>query len=207
MIQEICAIIDRSGSMRGKEEDTIGGINTFIDELKKNKESNEKIYLTIKLFDHEDIIFIQNKKINDVEYLNLTNLVPRGQTALLDSMGKTLSHYIERKKMDSSSFDSCIIYIATDGYENSSKIYNNDSIKTLIKQAEILNIKLLYLAANQDAILESSKFGLDSTQAINYSERSDTTENVYRSVASVAKRDRSGHSVSFLQAERTASQY
>lgn len=26
-IQEICAGIDRSGSMRGKEQDTIGGIN------------------------------------------------------------------------------------------------------------------------------------------------------------------------------------
>ncbi len=26
-IQEICAVIDRSGSMSGKEQDTIGGIN------------------------------------------------------------------------------------------------------------------------------------------------------------------------------------
>ena len=207
MNQEICAIIDRSGSMQGKEEDTIGGVNVSIDEFKKSKELNENIYLTIKFFDHEEIVFLQNTKIENVEYLKVTDLVPRGQTALLDSMGKTLTYYIERKKMDSSSFDSCIIYVATDGVENASKLYNNDSIKKLIQEAEKFNIKLLYLAANQDAILESSRFGLDSTQAINYSERPDTTENVYRSMAVAAKRARSGGTVGFLPAERTMCQY
>ena len=207
MNQEICALIDRSGSMRGKQEDTIGGINASIDEIRKNKESNEKIFLTIKLFDYEEIIFLQKTEIDNVEYLRIDDLIPRGQTALLDCMGKTLSYYIERKKIDPLSFDSCIIYVATDGVENCSYTYNNNSIKILINEANKYNIKLLYLAANQDAILESSKFGLDSTQAINYSERPDTTEAVYRSAGAAAKRARSGEEVSFLAAERMNSQH
>ena len=52
-IQEVVAIIDRSGSMMGKEEDTIGGINATIETLKNEKEENTNIKVSIKLFDHE----------------------------------------------------------------------------------------------------------------------------------------------------------
>tara|TARA_B110000037_G_scaffold211121_1_gene262310 strand:+ start:53 stop:676 length:624 start_codon:yes stop_codon:yes gene_type:complete len=206
MIQEICAIIDRSGSMKNKEQDTIGGINSTIDELRKNKDLGELIYLTIKFFDHEEYVFLPKTPIENVNDLNLSDLIPRGQTALLDVMGNTLYYYIQKKKMDIYSFDSCIIYIATDGFENCSEKYDNITINNLIIEAEKLNIKLLYLAANQDAILEASKFGLDSTQAINYSERPETTESVYRAIATAAKRVRSGGNVSFLATERQASQ-
>ena len=35
--QEICVNIDRSGSMHGKESDTVGGINAMLDELRRGK--------------------------------------------------------------------------------------------------------------------------------------------------------------------------
>jgi hypothetical protein len=31
----ICLILDRSGSMNGREKDVVGGVNTFLDEQKK----------------------------------------------------------------------------------------------------------------------------------------------------------------------------
>ena len=34
--QEVVGILDRSGSMAGKEADTVGGINSMIKELKNN---------------------------------------------------------------------------------------------------------------------------------------------------------------------------
>ena len=52
MIQEVVAIIDCSGSMSGKEFDTIGGINSTIEELKSNK-VNEIIKFSVKFFDHQ----------------------------------------------------------------------------------------------------------------------------------------------------------
>jgi hypothetical protein len=55
LIQEVVAIIDRSGSMSGKEADTIGGINSTIEELKSNK-SNEIIKFSVKFFDHQEYI-------------------------------------------------------------------------------------------------------------------------------------------------------
>jgi len=62
-IQEVVAVIDRSGSMQGKESDTIGGINATIDELKKNKEINTTINFSVKFFDHEEYLLLREKNI------------------------------------------------------------------------------------------------------------------------------------------------
>jgi len=204
MIQEVVAIIDRSGSMSGKEADTIGGINSTIQELKSNK-SNEIIKFSVKFFDNQEYIKIRSLDIENVRPLNVKDLIPRGQTALLDAMGSTIRFFINKKMCDPSSYDSCIIYVATDGYENCSKKFNYENIKNLIEQAKKYSIEILYLGANQDAILEASKFGLNANQAMNYSENNENVESAYRSIAHAAKRYRSGNTVGFLQRERTAS--
>jgi len=205
MIQEIAAIIDRSGSMAGKEEDTINGINTTIEELKKNKMSTETINFSVKFFDHQEELKIRSLNIDDVVPLKMCDLRPRGQTALLDAMGKTITYFINKKLSKPTCFESCIIYIATDGFENASKLYNHDNIKNLIINAKKHGIELLYLAANQDAILEASKFGLDSNNALNYSETPGNTHAAYRSASAVAKRRRLGNACYFLPSERSDS--
>ena len=208
MIQEVVAIIDRSGSMAGKESDTIGGINATVEELKQSKldGSNDIIKFSVKFFDHQEKVMINSLDIENVQPLKVSDLRPRGQTALLDAMGNTITHFINKKMCDKNSFESCIIYVATDGLENCSKKYTNDNIKNLIEQAKKYHIEILYLGANQDAIFEANKFGLDATQAINYSETTETVEAVYRSAARATKRHRSGQSLEFLQSERSASQ-
>ena len=51
---ELVFILDRSGSMSGLEDDTIGGFNGM---LKKQKEENENVNVTTVLFDDKvDII-------------------------------------------------------------------------------------------------------------------------------------------------------
>ena len=42
--QEVIAVIDRSGSMHGKELDTVGGINAMINQLKSTKTKEDTIY-------------------------------------------------------------------------------------------------------------------------------------------------------------------
>jgi len=204
MIHEVVAIIDRSGSMSGKEADTIGGINSTIEELKNNK-GNEIIKFSVKFFDHEEYIKIRSLDIENVIPFNVKDLIPRGQTALLDAMGSTISFFINKKMCNPSSYNSCIIYVATDGCENCSKKFTNENIKNLIEEAKKYSIEILYLGANQDAILEASKFGLDTNQAMNYSENTENVESAYRSAARAAKRYRSGDNPGFLQSERTSS--
>ena len=205
-MQEIVAIIDRSGSMLGKEEDTVGGINATIDELKQNKKADENINFSLKFFDHESYLRIRSMDITKVNPIPVTDMKPRGQTAILDAIGDTILFFITKKIKDPNSFKSCIIYVATDGLENCSQRYTNQYLKNLIESGSQYGITLLYLAANQDAIFEANKFGLNADQAINYSETKDTTENVYRSAGRAAKRVRSGQPAAFLQPERAASQ-
>ena len=204
--QEVVAIIDRSGSMSGKETDTVGGINTTLDIIKQDLKSDEVVKVSIKLFDHEENLLINSLNINDVRPLELRQFVPRGQTALYDAIGFTLTYFMEKKLRDPTCYDKCLIYIATDGLENCSKKFNSDSLKKLIASAiKSYNIELIYLGANQDAILEASKIGILPSHAINYSETSEECKSAYRSVGNVVNRQKSRGETAFTQAERSQS--
>ena len=65
-IQEVVGILDRSGSMAGKEEDTVGGINSMISVLKKNANTSDIINVSIKLFDHEEKLLWNSKPLSEV---------------------------------------------------------------------------------------------------------------------------------------------
>ncbi len=207
--QEVVGILDRSGSMAGKEADTVGGINSMIKELKNNAKEDDDIRVSLKLFDHEENIVWRSKPLSEVDEFDIKNFIPRGQTALLDALGHSLNYFMEKRLMDPNAYNSCLIYIATDGYENASKYYTREHLKKMVKNAkEKYNIEVIYLAANQDAILEASTMGIDANQAINYNENSGATEAVYRAVGRVASSQRSNPStrIAFTGPERQASQ-
>ena len=206
--QEVVAVIDRSGSMHGKEMDTVGGINAMINQLKTTKTEEDSIKMSIKLFDNEQLIKLSHVDIESVAEFKVKDFVPRGSTALLDAIGDTLKYFMEKKLMNPTAYDNCMVYVATDGLENTSHKYNREYIKKMIKSArETYNINVLYLGANQDAILEANNIGIHADQAINYSETQENVEAVYRSAAAVATRTRTNGGLDgFLQAERVASQ-
>lgn len=207
VVQEVVALIDRSGSMAGKEADSVGGFNSTLDVLRAEIDDNTTIKVSIKLFDHEEKLLIRSLDLSKVKNLRIDQFNPRGQTALYDAMGNTLQYFVEQKLKNTNSYDSCIIYVVTDGYENASKKYTADVLKDIIKNAEEHhNIRVIYLGANQDAILEASKFGINANQAMNYSESTDETNAAYRAAASVAGRFRSCGTAGFLEVERMASQ-
>ena len=208
-IQEVVGILDRSGSMAGKEADTVGGINAMITELKNNSTENDDIRVSLKLFDHEEVILWRSKPLDQVNLLDVKEFVPRGQTALLDALGHSLNYFMEKRLMDPNAYNSCLIYIATDGFENASKYYTKPHLKKMITNAkDKYNIDVIYLAANQDAILEAGSMGINANQAINYNESASTTEAVYRAVGRVASSQRSNPNsgVAFTGPERQASQ-
>lgn len=203
----IVAIVDQSGSMESKVEDTIGGINTTIKELKNDKLESEEILFSLKFFNHSEFLKIRNVRIEDVRPLKNEDMKPKGSTSLYDAIGNTLHYFITEKLKDSTYFDSLQIFISTDGLENSSKKYNSNSIKNMIEYCKHFNITLVYLGANQNAILEAAKIGITQDSALNYDETKETVDSAWRSVARGSKRTRTdGSAFQFLQAERVASQ-
>ena len=205
-VHEVVAIIDRSGSMKGKEEDTIGGINSTFEVLRENSDESVDTKVSIKLFDHQEIMLARSIDLKDVKPIERKQYHPRGQTALLDALGNSLKFFIDKKEEDCSAYDSCTIYVVTDGLENCSEKYNADKIKKMINDASDYNIEILYLGANQDAIFEASKCGISSKNTLNYFESCGNVRNAYRSAASASMRHASGSDPAFLQAERMASQ-
>ena len=206
-IQEVAIVVDRSGSMAGKEADTVGGINTTLSQLRQDKEEGTTINITLILFDNEQITKWSSKNLDEITEFPISEFIPRGGTALLDAMGDTITSFVNKKQSNSSSFDSCVIYVSTDGAENGSKNYNISTLKNLIASAEsVHDIKVLYLGANQDAILVANSMGICADRAINYSENQGNIEAVYRSVATSASRTRNGQETAFTHSERQASQ-
>lgn len=205
--QYVHGILDRSGSMSGKTQDVISGFKTNIEELKKNQEDNFDIFVSAKMFDHEEESLFEplNLKILSEESLDafMKKYVPKGQTAIRDSLGKSLTYFID--KYNSEKFESCVVYVFTDGLENASKMYSVDKIKKLVKYAESCNINVIYVGSNQNAILSAQTFGINPDLALNYVERPENVISVYRALSGVAQRVRSGGRAEFTVPERSAS--
>lgn len=207
-IKEVVGLIDRSGSMGGKEIDTINGINTMLTELKQNADPDLEIRVSIKYFNDTETLLLRSVPLESVALLDVDSYVPDGQTALLDSLGKTLQYFMEKYLKDNNAYYSCIIYVATDGLDTCSNRYDKSRIKKIITTAkDIYNIEVIYLGANQDAITEAEMIGIPETQAINYSEDHESTQSVYRAVARMASSSerKSTRGFEFLQSERSRS--
>ena len=156
---DVVFLLDRSGSMSGIEEDTIGGYNSYIDgELGKN------VRVTTVLFDDQYELLTDRVPIKEVKKLTRKEYFVRGCTALLDAVGKTIG------KMDSEKCDKVIFIITTDGLENASKEYNKAQIKKMIKDHD--KWEFMYIGANIDSYSEGASIGINKKNISNY--RKDT---------------------------------
>ena len=166
-LTEVVFILDRSGSMSGLEDDTIGGFNSI---LKKQREEDGDANVTTILFDDE--IEMLHKRVNIKEIKNITSndYYVRGCTALLDAIGYSINFMINvAKNKNEEKAKNVLFIITTDGHENASREYSYEKIKKMITyQKEKYNWKFLFLGANIDAISTAKNFGISKEFASNY---------------------------------------
>ena len=67
-VSHVIFILDRSGSMRGKEEDVIGGFNAYIDELRANNEG--AVGISYVRFDNEIELVWNDMPLADVPHMS-----------------------------------------------------------------------------------------------------------------------------------------
>ena len=154
-LMDVVFILDRSGSMRGTEKDTIGGYNSY---LANFKDKNAKI--TTVLFDDKYEMITKRKDINEISYLTEKEYYVRGSTALLDAIGNTINF------MDKEKADKVLFIITTDGYENSSCQFNKEQIKEMIKGHR--KWEFMYIGADIDSYSEGQSLGIDKSNIANY---------------------------------------
>lgn len=192
---EIVAIVDRSGSMQTNNYymEMENGINEFIKDQAKKK---GKCKLTLTQFDNEYDIIHDGIDIKDAPKYKL---VPRGSTALLDAIGRTINAVQARIKKGWL----VVVVIVTDGMENASQEYNLTSVRALVEMMEKEHgWMFVYLGANQDAIAAGHGMGIAHKGSANIT--MNNVQKAYTMTSSKLADVRSGvaHDMSYSVADR-----
>lgn len=161
----ICLILDRSGSMGGRENDVVNGVNAFIEEQKKNPDPATIAFVR---FDSENVErFRQMANLAEVAPLARAEFEPRGGTPLLDAVGRTiveLDNDWARERPDRA-----VVVIVTDGEENSSREYTKEKVKQMITAREdSKQWAFIYLGADVDAFQEAGALGIKTLNTASY---------------------------------------
>lgn len=165
-LMDITIVLDRSGSMAAIREDTVGGFNTLLDEHKAQPGSAN--LTTVQFDDHYDVLY-EGRRIQSVPSLTAQTFVPRGSTALLDAVGRTLNATGARlaSQPESGRAGKVLFVIMTDGMENASHEFSQRQISEMIThQREKYSWEIVFIGANQDAEATAAGFGLPASNAL-----------------------------------------
>lgn len=167
-ITELVFILDRSGSMEGFEDDTIGGFNATIE---KQKEKEGEVLVSTVLFDHECKVIHDRVRIGEVKPMTREDYEVRGCTALLDAIGGAIKHIgnVHKYARPEDVPAHTVFLITTDGMENASRRFSSAEVKRLIgQQTEKYGWEFVFLAANIDAVETARSIGIREDRAANY---------------------------------------
>lgn len=169
---DVVFLLDRSGSMYGFEDDTIGGYNKYLDEQRENKVKSK---ITTILFDNTYTELTYREDIDEVSNLTRKEYVIGGSTALLDAIGKTIT------KIEHDSNGKVLFIITTDGLENASIEFNKKQIRKMIGMHD--NWEFIYLGANIDSFKEGNDLGISSQNIANYIQNKAGIKKMYKSLS------------------------
>jgi hypothetical protein len=167
----ISALLDRSGSMDSLKEATEDGWRELINAQRQNPGHCQ---VTLAHFDTEYELLYPPTDIGLVpEFV----VIPRGMTALLDSVGRFITEVGERLSTlpEDQRPGQVICLIMTDGMENASHEWTWDAVKALItQQREVYQWEFIFLGADMDAVEVGARMGMDRNLSMTYDKTSYT---------------------------------
>jgi len=199
----IAVVLDRSGSMNSIKEDVVGGLDRFIADQRKEPGSCS---ITLAQFDTEYEVVWSGRDVKDVPSAS-TFYVPRGGTALLDAVGRTINEVgAELAKRPEGERPSAVIFcIVTDGHENASKEFTKAQVRQMIEhQTAKYQWSFTYLGANQDSFKEAGAIGIAARATMDFAASDAGVRGSFASLSSASARRRAGETLAYAPAERSA---
>ncbi len=153
-------------------DDTIGGFNAFVKTQKEQLAAGASATLSLVQFDdaYEPNYF--DVPVQNVQDLSRLTYQPRGSTALLDAIGRTITDLGAKLSAMPEAVrpGKVVVLIITDGQENASKEYSQPGrIKTMIEhQRSAYAWQFVYIGANQDAITVGASMGILRSMSASY---------------------------------------
>jgi hypothetical protein len=190
--------------MESIRSDMEGGIRMLIEEQAKEPGT---CLVTLAQFDTEYEILCRAIPAAEVGPYRLQ---PRGSTALLDAIGRTIGEVastVESQPVDRRPRH-VIFAVVTDGLENSSREWSRDKVMSAVKERSEAGWHFSFLGANQDAIQEGGNLGVSAAAAMTYAASSAGVRGVMSSLSASARRVRSGadQTLTFTEQERRSSE-
>ena len=194
-ITELVFILDRSGSMSGLEEDTIGGFNSMIEE---QKEKDGICYVTTILFNDRSLTVHDRIPLADVPKMTRDDYRVCGCTALIDAIGMAIEHtetihkYIRKEDVP----EHTLFMITTDGLENASTRFSSSEVKRMIERHKEQNgWEFIFVGANIDAVETAKHFGIQEERVANYHADKRGTNVVFNAMSHLVGSVRDGNAL------------
>ena len=151
----------------------------------QKKEEGDALVTTV-LFDHRYNMIHDGVNIKEVENMTTNEYMPSGMTAMLDAVGRTVNHVGQKlaSMPEEERPEKVIFTIVTDGAENSSKEFNWETVRNMIKhQREKYSWVFTFLGANIDVDRVSDNLGIDKMLSKRYTASKIGTQKVFNATS------------------------
>ena len=196
--KHICAVWDRSGSMRSMGEAPLEGLKKLLQDQKAlAKSSGNPTKLSLYTFDNDMEVPVNNQDILSVN-VNDEWIQPRGTTRLYDTI-VTAASELKKNVLEG---ESGVFIVMTDGADNASECSVSTVRKTLDSMPD--NIECIFMAANiGDAQDVGESMGFNADTSLTFTP--DASDSAFESMSQSAMRSVTGGSAAFTGLERQSS--